>query len=647
MEREAKKLERRAKALLLRKSIPSVKMDIVRSLMQNDSIHHEEKYSTIIELIQSCPDKPVKVPRRERIELREPQSVETITRISKPESADRRKSSEPTDTSLYVDGVYRKYKRLKFFKRRYLIHANNRFGFGFKKRLIPTKRLIKVLRELSGYQERILSQLSLILVEILNDESIQDATSFNYLRIFRRWMMDTPLIGYDLDVIKWMDRVDFESELRGYTVGFFSFQLLDSETREQIILVAENKLRLLDDFKKEIVNEKDSEQTKRAKEKRNLSREKSIYEYMVDLRAFLSSVTNSNDSVSKYLGVNYSIESLTQLLLIILGALVFKREIESDQVISYYEITAPTVRDDVWDYSLDYLKKIGKDPESRRKRYINELKNQLAPLEELYLLLKFTLSGASLLLSAFEYQWKHVDKKKTDSEDIYKVDFFTFIDGCLNFFNNSYISFIDGSIIYFNDSNKDHLEGSIFHSGYFEREIVLLNEILEEIYFFKTNNPNLTISRGEMVRILNGEIHSMSHIATLLRRIGNLFYQIGWEVHKIFNSHKKWIMHESRLRDVEDIRTPLRSMEVDEFYEDTGRPLPFYDCTIKGFQNGPSLSKLQKGKSLISNAMDEGVFVEIIAFCYQMAYECRDDEIFNDLNERKDLLKRIKELSGK
>lgn len=645
MEREAKKLERRAKALLLRKSIPPVKMDIVRSLMQSESILPEEKYNTIIDLIQSCPDKPVKVLRREKVELREPQRVET-TIPSETEIAEKKRSIEPTDTSLYVDRLYRKYRRLKFFKRRYIIHANNRFGFGFKKRLIPSKRLMKVLRELSDHQEKIASRLSLILIEILNDESIQDATAFNYLRVFRRWIMDTPLIRYNLDIIKWMDRSDFESELRSYTVGFFSFRLLDSETREQILLMAENKVRILDDFKKEIVNEKDSEQLKRAKEKRNLAREKLIYEYMMNLRVFMSSVTDSNDSVSRYLNTNYSIESLSQFLLIILEALVFKREIEADKIIAYYEITSPVVSSEVWDYSLDYLKKIGKDPESRRKRYINELKNQLAPLEELYLLLKFTPSGSNLLQSAFEYQWKHVDKKKSDYESIYKDDFFSFIYGCLNFFNNSYISFIVDSVIYFYDRNKNHLEGSVFNSSYFEKEVVLINEILEEIYFFKSNNPNLTISRGEALRIINGEIRSMSNIATILRRIGSLFYQIGWEMHGLFSSHKKWLMHDGKLRDVEDIRTPRKRGEY-EFYEETGRPLPFYDCTIKGFQNGTALSNLHKGKGLVSNGIGEGIFVEIIAFCYQIAYECKDDEILNDLSERKDLLRRIKELAGK
>jgi hypothetical protein len=648
MEGDIKKLERKAKGLLLSKSIPSVKMDIIRSLMKNENIDAEERYRTIIDLVKSCPDKPVKIPRHERVELRETQKVEAIT-SSIPEAVVPEKKTlvEPAESSIYIEPLYRQYKRLKFFKKRYLIHANNRLGFGLKKRLIPAKRLLRVLKKLSTFQEKVVTQLLIILVEILKDDTIQDATGFNYLRILRKWMMDTPLIRYGMDVIKWMDRIDFEDELRNYVSHFYTFTLLDSETREQVLLLLENKLRLLDDFKKEIVNEKDSEQLKRAKEKRNLAREKAIYEYLMTVRVFLSSVTDGNDPVSKYLRLNYSIDSLSQLLLIINGVLVFKREIGKDDLISYYNILPPSVSHEVWDYSIEYLKKYGKDPESRRRRRIAQLKEELNPYEELYVLVKMTRGGENVLKNVFEYQWKNINKKRVDVEDVYEEDFLTFIDGSINYFNNSYIACLDGSLIYFNDKHKNYLEGSIFDSDYFERDLTILGEIVEEVYRFKVENPNLVIRREEAIRILNGEMRSMSHIGAFLRRIGNLFYQIGWELHSLYGMHKKWLMHEGTLKDADDIRTPLSGREVDEFYKDIGQPIPFYDCTIKGFQKGPLLSKLLSGKQVIGNTIQEGVLSEIIAFCYQIAHECKDDEVLNDLENRRDLLRRIKELTGK
>ena len=155
MEKDTKRLERIAKSLLLRKKIPSSKMDIVRSLMRNDEILPEEKYTAIIDLIQSCPDKPVPPPRHKRVELREPQRGETIEEATKTEEDAKRITIEPIESSVYVHSLYRKYKKLKFFKKRYLKHAGNRFGFKFKKRLIPSKRLLKVLKEISSYQEEI------------------------------------------------------------------------------------------------------------------------------------------------------------------------------------------------------------------------------------------------------------------------------------------------------------------------------------------------------------------------------------------------------------------------------------------------------------------------------------------------------------
>jgi len=50
---DIKKLERRAKAMLLDKDIPPAKQDVVRSLLNNSEIAPWERYGAIISLIQT------------------------------------------------------------------------------------------------------------------------------------------------------------------------------------------------------------------------------------------------------------------------------------------------------------------------------------------------------------------------------------------------------------------------------------------------------------------------------------------------------------------------------------------------------------------------------------------------------------------
>ena len=65
---EIKTLERRAKAMLLSKDIPSGKMKVVRALLNNDSVEPAEKYGAIIDLIKEYPErKPVTRPDRKSV----------------------------------------------------------------------------------------------------------------------------------------------------------------------------------------------------------------------------------------------------------------------------------------------------------------------------------------------------------------------------------------------------------------------------------------------------------------------------------------------------------------------------------------------------------------------------------------------------
>ena len=84
------------------------------------------------------------------------------------------------------------------------------------------------------------------------------------------------------------------------------------------------------------------------------------------------------------------------------------------------------------------------------------------------------MDGQNILQTAFETQWQIADKKQKDYSYIFNEDFLTFIDTCINFFNNSYVPFLNGSTITFEDKKQAIHEGSVFNSAFF---LNLLNDI--------------------------------------------------------------------------------------------------------------------------------------------------------------------------
>ncbi|MBN2079264.1 MAG: hypothetical protein JW838_09880, partial [Spirochaetes bacterium] len=125
---EAKRIERRARAMLMSKEIPPNKQEVVRSLMNNAQLRSEEKYLAIIELLQSCPDKKVSLQ-----EPGEPARKEAPRRVKKaraPAPAPAPEIAAPTETSFYIDRLEAAYRPRKIFKKRYLAHRNNRIGIG-------------------------------------------------------------------------------------------------------------------------------------------------------------------------------------------------------------------------------------------------------------------------------------------------------------------------------------------------------------------------------------------------------------------------------------------------------------------------------------------------------------------------------------
>lgn len=639
---DIKKLERRAKAMLLDKDIPPAKMDVVRSLLNNSEIAPWERYGAIISLIQTCPDKPRPKQRAERVEIKSSRAVRRSP--SSEEAHEQRRAVVLEPGSIFVNLLYAKYRNLGLFKKRYLIHAPNRLGIGIRKRLIPSKRLLSVIGAVIEAQEAILARLSALMQSMLDDPSLEEPVVFNYLRRFRDWMIATPLVQYSYESIKWMDRGAFEDELKNFVVPFFSFLKLPAETRELIILQVENRLRAADDLRKEEVVSSDSGAARNAKEKRNLEKEKQVYEYMMLVRSFLPGSVRADSALSQTLRQKYGIPSYPHLLLALMEALVFRREIEYRDLDAYYDIRPPVVSAVEWDYSPEAVRKAGKDQESRKRRRIESLKKALEPYEEIYALLNLKIDGRNLLLRAFEEQWRMVDRRQRDFENIHEEDFFTFLDGCVNYFNNCFTPLLDGSTVRFEDKNRTMIEGAVFAQGVFASELSGLSQVLGEMHSFKTGNPTLALGREEVRRIFQGRMPSMQHVERFVSSTGRLFFEIATKMQAVYDMHRRWL-EAGAGASPEAQRTPLER-ETLAAGEDALAPLPFHDCRIGGFESAQPLSKTLAGSYLVSESPG-GVIEHIAAFSYQLAYECLNENLQAELARRKELLAEIRELSGK
>jgi hypothetical protein len=338
------------------------------------------------------------------------------------------------------------------------------------------------------------------------------------------------------------------------------------------------------------------------------------------------------------------IESLAYFLKIIIEALIFKQEINMHTLISYYDINPPKVKKEKWDYSDEYLKSIGKDLESRIKQDLASLQRKVAPYEEIVKLISLKFEGQNVLLRAFEDQWKIVKNRRHNFENVYEDNFFMFLDECVNYFVNVFWPFIDGSTIVLTDE-LNRYEASIFSDKYFQTENALLQDVIGEMHGFIAKNPTITISRKEMRMIKSGQIKTMRDVNLFMKRIGELFYRYGVELQQLNAYHQLWLYNGLALKNKNIIRRALDTRIFPEDVDKTGYPIPFYDCKVEQFAKIPKLDKLFIGKYVMSESLHDGIFKHIIAFCFQVAYECFDDSLFNDLQTRKELRKKIKNLN--
>ena len=639
-DRDAKKIERRAKSLLLGKDIPAAKRELVRSLMQNRSISDEERYRAIIELIQSCPDKPVEGPRVTSIEIRDERKKKSPA-DSVPEAKIIPPTAEPSTSGVYLDDIIRKYRKLKIFRKRYLAHSTNRLGIAFRKRLIPTKKLLAVLREIGPFQEKVFASLETVLIELLKDPTFDDPAGFNYLAALRRHCGTVPLARYQFDGVTWMERRDFEEELREYTTGYLSYHLLASGIKENLLQTVEKKLRELEGFRGESAGRNDADGGKRG-----FPAEKKVHDFMMDLRSFITGGHAQDSALSRRLENRCGLKSLGALLLAMNEALVFHREIRMEDLASYYRAAPPLVSDESYSFSADVLKKFGKDDEARKNRKIDALKEELGFFEEIYLYLKFESFGQNLLMKCFDDQWRLVDKRRGDSAEVFKNDFFSFIDGLINYFNNSLLYFLNGTVINLDDGSGDPFEGRIFAESFFEREIRALEAIVQEFYYLRTNNPNLVVSHDELQRIFKGQLKSMSNIGAILKKTGGVFYQLGRGVHRVLREHRKWVLLGKPVSSAAAPPVPLDGSARESLNENSGRPVPFGGCRLVSAGSKAVLARTLAGLPVINDDFNDGILIIVVAFCYQLAHECGDENIQGDLENRKSILSTLRELAN-
>jgi hypothetical protein len=325
------------------------------------------------------------------------------------------------------------------------------------------------------------------------------------------------------------------------------------------------------------------------------------------------------------------------------SALVFQRMISVSDIIRFYSIHAPKISATEWDYSQEALKQYGKDPESKKRRNIDRLKNILSDYDAIYDLINLKFETIDFVRKAFDDQWKILNRRRQDGSDLYDKNFFLFLDECMTHFLSVYAIFINGDAIPLSDENGKVYLSSIFSRGYFESEFSSLFNLQGEILQYKTTNPNHIISHTEAKRIMQGQIPSMFDMESFIRQIGSVFYSIGRSLLKTISLHNEWRQTANNTSSLMLTRAPLEKLETVSQNLEIPLPIPFYDCRLGNGESFNAVQKILVGRQVMSDSVKDGIIPSITAFCLQFAHECFDRNISNDLEYRKDLIRKIEE----
>jgi hypothetical protein len=642
-----KRLERQARALLISKDITAAEREQVNSLMKNHNLSPEERYGSIIKLIGNAQDREfdeipdIEIPENEKNKetdnninrKKETEKISTPPVIETLPGEENRipQINGPTETSLYINDINLKYKSHKIFKKRYLVERNNRFGFGLRKRLIPTKKYLEIMQHIHSFQETVLSRIPFIQDYILKSSEIEAPLEFNYLRALRKWLLDMPFASMPYSRIKWHEQWGFERELKSYAVNFFSFMRMEQEHRERLMQLTESIIREAPDLVKEEIIEGEERALAVKKEKNNFYREKLIYDYMGAIRSFIAVPGEPDSSVSRHLRKKFGISSLADFLHMSIEALIFQRPYTPGELREYFEIDPIAVSKERWDYSQEKLKEYGKDPESIRLRALERLKNELLWYDTVFQLVNIEDNGQNILTKSADEQWKLQDKINRDAEDSLQKNFIVFLEGVVNYFRNLIVPLLNGSMLYL-ESPSGPAEGALFPEGFFEEELREIEALNNEIYLFRNQNPTLKISFEEIEKIISRKISSMTHVEKLLYKAGRCFYFTGRRLHQEYHNHLK------------AIGTAAGDADSDE--ERNKKLIPFHDYKLKGFEEKTPLLRRIEGRRIISESQKGGIIIFMIAYCYQASNICGYREIKNDISKRDSIKRQIAGLQG-
>jgi hypothetical protein len=138
-----------------------------------------------------------------------------------------------------------------------------------------------------------------------------------------------------------MERADFERIFRRYMTECFAHRRIGRELKERVILEVENRLRMQPDLIKEESPADEADPLRRGMDKRNLDREREIYDYMLLFRSFLSDDADEGNLLSSFLKDRYGMKGLGHFLLAIAENLIYQRPCELEEVNVYFRIEAP------------------------------------------------------------------------------------------------------------------------------------------------------------------------------------------------------------------------------------------------------------------------------------------------------------------
>jgi hypothetical protein len=649
---QIKKLERKVKYLLDTKEIPSPMMDAVRSLMKNQSLHREERAKAIIRNIEKCEDrKPVFIEETKNVsKLETVKQVGQIEKKSKSKIVDRKKSKSnkiffsnknnknnendysPTQTSYYINGLYKNYKKYKLFKKKYLVKEGDRISFEINKRLVPSKKLLKLLKQIFVLQRECASKLLLGMNNLLEDPTVENPLLFNYLKILRSWLSIEPLSYRNSSDIPWLGSYVFDKEFSEWISGYYSMQEITPEDREFIFKGLLLRLQNIIEYKKDIINNNDNGYVKSEKERRNNEIDKKLFEIKSNLRSFLHGKDEEGTWLSSMIKMEYDISGLRELTSIILNALIYQRFVKEEEFYKRYSITAPTVSREHWDYSKDILKNFGKDDEALKQKRLEIFEKKFESLELVYKFLKLKQLGNSYVFEGASLQLKHIDKNRNMPNLIFDSDSLYYIDCILKYFKNVFFQIIDGSIIGVKDNKNNYRNTNIFELDLFSDICSQLEGAINKLSKFKSENTTQNINKTELQKIFEGQITTMDNFKAIVKDIGMLFYNAASRFKKLYDIHSEYF------------ECLKGSYTEQHFRMDELKPIPFYDCVIESLPVKNSLSDQILGKMFVGSGYSEGVFGNMMIYCYQAAQFCSNDRLKNDLYERETLMTLIKQL---